>query len=111
MRGDVSPLNMFLELVEHQASKGKSMITRSSTIERETKETKIRVFLNLDGGGHSKIDTSYPFLDHMLSLFCYHSFFDMEILAKGDIEVDYHHLAEDIGICLGEAVKKSGSII
>jgi len=83
------------------------MIIRSSKVERETKETKVKILLNLDGEGRSKIDTSYPFLDHMLSLFSYHGFFDLEILAKGDIDIDYHHLVEDIGICLGEAVKKA----
>jgi len=83
------------------------MITRSSKVERETKETKVKILLNLDGEGRSKIDTSYPFLDHMLSLFSYHGFFNLEILAEGDIDVDYHHLVEDVGICLGEAVKKA----
>jgi len=83
------------------------MITRSSDFERETKETKVKIHLNLDGKGSSRIDTSYPFLNHMLSLFSYHGFFDLEIMAKGDVEVDYHHLAEDIGICLGEALKKA----
>ncbi len=83
------------------------MINRKSTVERKTKETEVKISLNLDGKGCSKINTSYPFLDHMLSLFCYHGFFDLEIRAKGDIEVDYHHLVEDIGICLGDAVKEA----
>lgn len=83
------------------------MINRKSTVERKTKETEVKISLNLDGKGRSKINTSYPFLDHMLSLFCYHGFFDLEIRAKGDIEVDYHHLVEDIGICLGDAVKEA----
>ncbi len=83
------------------------MINRKSTVERKTKETEVKISLNLDGKGRSKINTSYPFLDHMLSLFCYHGFFDLEIRAKGDTEVDYHHLVEDIGICLGDAVKEA----
>lgn len=83
------------------------MINRKSNVERKTKETEVKISLNLDGKGRSKINTSYPFLDHMLSLFCYHGFFDLEIRAKGDIEVDYHHLVEDVGICLGDAAKKA----
>ena len=83
------------------------MINRKSNVERKTKETEVKISLNLDGKGYSKIRTSYPFLDHMLSLFCYHGFFDLEIRARGDIEVDYHHLVEDVGICLGDAVKKA----
>lgn len=83
------------------------MIRRSSKVERETKETKVKIRLDLDGEGYSEIDTSYPFLDHMLSLFSYHGFFNLEVLAKGDIEVDYHHLVEDIGICLGKALRKA----
>ncbi len=83
------------------------MINRKSTVERKTKETEVKISLNLDGKGRSKINTSYPFLDHMLSLFYYHGFFDLEIRAKGDTEVDYHHLVEDIGICLGDAVKEA----
>mgnify|MGYP001132524925 FL=1 len=81
------------------------MIDRKARVERKTKETEVRIFLNLDGKGASKINTTYPFLDHMLSLFCYHGFFDLEIYAKGDTQIDYHHLVEDVGICLGKAVK------
>ncbi len=83
------------------------MIRRSSIVERETKETKVKIRIDLDGEGYSEINTSYPFLDHMLSLFSYHGFFDLEVLAKGDIEVDYHHLVEDVGICLGKALRKA----
>ena len=81
------------------------MSDRKARVERKTKETEVRIFLNLDGKGESKINTSYSFLDHMLSLFCYHGFFDLEIYAKGDTQIDYHHLVEDVGICLGKAVK------
>ena len=80
---------------------------RLARVERKTRETEVEIDLNLDGKGISRIDTSYPFLDHMLSLFAYHGFFDLEIVAKGDIKVDYHHLAEDVGICLGKAVRKA----
>jgi len=74
-------------------------------VERRTKETRVSIYLNLDGNGQARISTGYPLLDHMLSLFSWHGLFDLEISAKGDIEVDYHHLVEDVGICLGKAVK------
>ncbi len=76
---------------------------RVSTINRTTKETNIELRLNVDGSGKTKIQTDVPFLDHMLTLFSVHGFFDLEINAKGDIEVDDHHTVEDIGICLGMA--------
>jgi len=76
--------------------------------ERKSKETQIEIpVLNIDGSGKSKISTSIGFLDHMLTLFAYHGFFDIEIEAKGDTYVDKHHLNEDIGIALGEAFKKA----
>ncbi|MBL7072494.1 MAG: imidazoleglycerol-phosphate dehydratase [Candidatus Omnitrophica bacterium] len=76
--------------------------------ERKSKETQIEIpVLNIDGSGKSKISTSIGFLDHMLTLFAYHGFFDIEIAAKGDTHVDKHHLNEDIGIALGEAFKKA----
>ncbi|MFQ6066449.1 MAG: imidazoleglycerol-phosphate dehydratase HisB [bacterium] len=80
---------------------------RTTRVERKTKETEVKIFLNLDGKGESKINTPYPFLDHMLSLFAHHGFFDLEIYAKGDTQIDYHHLVEDVGICLGKAVKNA----
>src|SRR3989344_5766848 len=70
---------------------------------RKTKETNIILNLNLAGKGIYDIRTSIPFLDHMLSLFARHGLFDLKIKAKGDIEIDYHHTVEDIGICLGDA--------
>ncbi|PIU64215.1 MAG: imidazoleglycerol-phosphate dehydratase HisB [Armatimonadetes bacterium CG07_land_8_20_14_0_80_40_9] len=77
---------------------------RVGKVERRTKETYIKIELDLDGSGEYKIDTSIQFLDHMLSLFAKHGLFDLKIKARGDTEVDYHHLVEDIGICLGEAI-------
>jgi len=76
---------------------------RKGIIERKTEETDISLVLALDGNGASKIDTGCGFLDHMLTLFAAHSRFDLEVTCKGDVNVDYHHTAEDIGICLGQA--------
>ncbi len=78
------------------------MKNRISKIKRETYETQIELSLNLDGQGKSKIETPIGFLNHMLELFTKHGLFDLEIKAKGDIEVDDHHLVEDIGIVLGQ---------
>jgi len=83
------------------------MNKRTAKIERKTKETDISVKLNLDGKGKSKIKTGIGFLDHMLDLFAYHGLFDLNIVAKGDLNVDIHHTNEDIGISLGEAFKKA----
>lgn len=80
---------------------------RQSTINRTTTETDISITLNLDGNGEYKVDTTVPFLDHMLSLFAKHSGFDLTLTAKGDTEIDYHHIVEDIGICLGSALKQA----
>jgi len=80
---------------------------RKTQVVRKTKETDITLLLNLDGKGIYDIKTSIPFLDHMLSLFAKHGLFDLKIKAKGDIEIDYHHTVEDIGICLGDALKKT----
>lgn len=76
-------------------------------IKRKTKETEILVKLDLNGNGKSKIDTSINFLNHMLELFAKHGTFDLEVKGKGDIEVDQHHLVEDVGIVLGEAFDKA----
>ena len=76
---------------------------RTSEINRETAETKIAIKLNLDGSGKADIATGCGFLDHMLTLFASHGMFDLEVKCKGDVEVDYHHTAEDIAICLGQA--------
>lgn len=80
---------------------------RKVKISRTTKETGIKVDLNLDGLGKYKISTSIPFLDHMLSLFAAHGLFDLIIQARGDTAVDFHHTVEDIGICLGSALKQA----
>jgi len=76
---------------------------RKSEIARDTAETKIYISLNVDGSGKNDIKTGCGFLDHMLTLFSKHGRFDLDIKCDGDTEVDYHHSAEDIGICLGKA--------
>ncbi len=76
---------------------------RCSSIHRRTAETDIRVSLDLDGSGVYTIHTGIPFLDHMLSMVARHGFFDLEVHATGDLDVDYHHTVEDVGICLGQA--------
>ena len=76
---------------------------RTASIERKTAETDIKLKLNLDGTGQSEIDSGCGFLDHMLTLFAKHGRFDLSLICKGDTEVDCHHTAEDIGICLGKA--------
>ena len=81
------------------------MPSRRSTIRRNTRETQISLSLNLDGGGKASVRTGVPFLDHMLDLFARHSVCDLQLKAKGDLNVDYHHLVEDLGIALGEAVR------
>lgn len=78
---------------------------RQGTIQRQTKETEIALTLNLDGQGKTAINSGVPFLDHMLTLFAVHGFFDLTVQAKGDTEVDDHHTVEDLGICLGQAFK------
>ena len=80
---------------------------RSSTIERNTKETRITLTLNLDGKGESQIDTGCGFLDHMLTLFAKHGRINLTVICQGDTEVDDHHTVEDIGICLGIAFAKT----
>lgn len=78
---------------------------RIASLNRETKETKIDARLNIDGTGVSTIETGVPFFDHMLTLFAAHGLFDLDIKADGDIEVDYHHTVEDVGIVMGELFK------
>ena len=80
---------------------------RKATVERNTAETDIGLTLNLDGTGLSVIRTGIPFLDHMLTLMTAHGFLDLEMTADGDTEIDDHHTVEDIGICLGMALKKA----
>ncbi len=80
---------------------------RTARVARKTKETDIKLAISLDGKGEYSIDTSIPFLDHMLSLMCKHGLFDIRLKARGDIDVDYHHTVEDIGIVFGKAVKQA----
>ncbi|MBU1184387.1 MAG: imidazoleglycerol-phosphate dehydratase HisB [Pseudomonadota bacterium] len=80
---------------------------RKATIRRKTAETEVSVVIDLDGKGKGDIDTSVPFLDHMLNLFARHGLTDLAIRSQGDIDVDDHHLVEDVGICLGQAVRKA----
>jgi imidazoleglycerol-phosphate dehydratase len=80
---------------------------RRATIERNTTESRIAIGLGLDGTGKRRINTSIPFLDHMLDLLAKHGFFDLTIKATGDTHIDDHHTVEDIGIVLGEALKKA----
>lgn len=80
---------------------------RNATVKRETKETKIHIDINLDGTGEISVDTGIPFMDHMLTLMAAHGFIDLNITASGDIDVDYHHTVEDLGICFGKAINDS----
>ena len=80
---------------------------RKGEYKRKTLETEIEVKINLDGKGINNLQTEIYFLNHMLTLFARHGFFDLEMKAKGDLEIDYHHTVEDIGICLGEAIKEA----
>lgn len=80
---------------------------RIARIKRRTRETQIRLVLNLEGGGKYRVSTTIPFLDHMLELFAKHGRFDLTLKAKGDTHIDDHHLVEDLGIALGEAIAKA----
>ena len=84
-----------------------SITPRTATVDRKTGETEISITLSLDGTGHPDIRTGIPFFDHMLTLFARHGLFDLTVVAKGDIEVDYHHTVEDVGITLGQALAKA----
>lgn len=79
-------------------------MNRTCRLERKTTETQIKVELNLDGQGMADINTGIAFLDHMLTLFSVHGRFDLDVQAKGDLEVDDHHTVEDVGLVLGEAI-------
>jgi imidazoleglycerol-phosphate dehydratase len=83
------------------------MQERKARISRETKETQIVIELNLDGQGITDIDTGIPFFDHMLSMVGRHGLIDLAIKATGDLEIDGHHTVEDVGICLGQAIKEA----
>lgn len=83
------------------------MSARTASVERNTNETQIKIELNLDGSGQAKFETGVPFLDHMLDQISRHGLIDLNIQAKGDLEIDAHHTVEDIGITLGQAVKQA----
>ncbi len=80
---------------------------RTATVERRTRETQIRVTVNLDGGGEYSVNTGIGFLDHMLEQLSRHSLIDLEVEAKGDLHIDFHHTNEDTGIAIGEAVAQA----
>ncbi len=80
---------------------------RKANVQRKTKETDIKLKLNLDGKGKSEIDTGIPFIDHMLGLMAAHGYMDIQITASGDTEIDDHHTVEDLGICLGMAIDQA----
>ena len=80
---------------------------RRAEVTRKTGETEITVKINLDGSGKGEIATGIPFMDHMLTLFSRHGFFDLEVKANGDLDVDYHHTLEDLGLVLGMAFDKA----
>jgi imidazoleglycerol-phosphate dehydratase len=81
-------------------------MTRIGSVVRKTKETDIQLRVKLDGTGLTDIDSGIPFLDHMLTLFAVHGFFDLDLTAVGDVEVDFHHTIEDVGLVLGEAISQ-----
>ncbi len=82
-------------------------MARTASIDRQTAETKIRLELNLDGSGVAQVETGVGFLDHMLQLLARHALIDLSIKADGDLAVDQHHTVEDVGICLGQAIKEA----
>lgn len=83
------------------------IMAREAKIHRKTTETDVSIAINLDGAGDGKISTTITFIDHMLNLFARHGLIDLVINSKGDTHIDDHHLVEDMGICLGDAVKKA----
>ena len=83
------------------------MLQRTSTVERNTLETQIKASINLDGNGSASFSTGVPFLDHMLHQIARHGLIDLNIVAKGDLEIDAHHTVEDIGITLGQAFSRA----
>jgi imidazoleglycerol-phosphate dehydratase len=82
-------------------------MSRSASISRSTAETQIQLQLNLDGTGQPQIETGVGFFNHMLTLLARHSLFDLTVDATGDIDVDFHHTVEDVGICLGQAIAQA----
>jgi imidazoleglycerol-phosphate dehydratase len=82
-------------------------MTRTASVERATSETSISLTIDLDGTGRSSIDTGVGFFDHMLTAFAHHGLFDLEVVAKGDLDIDDHHTVEDTALALGEAISKA----
>lgn len=82
-------------------------VPRQARVERRTKETEVAVQLGLDGRGVSKVHTTIPFFDHMLEAWAKHGLMDLGVEARGDVEVDLHHTVEDVGICLGKALREA----
>ncbi len=80
---------------------------RRAAVERKTTETNVKIIVDLDGSGQADIHTGIPFFDHMLTLFSAHGLFDLSIRAEGDIDVDYHHTVEDVGLVLGDAFREA----
>jgi imidazoleglycerol-phosphate dehydratase len=95
------------KVVSKAAPKVKSVLAREASVSRLTAETDITIKLGIDGSGRSQIETGVPFFDHMLTLFAKHGLFDLVIKAKGDVDVDYHHTVEDVGLVLGTAFKEA----
>ena len=85
----------------------RSSSQRVATVKRKTAETDITLTLSIDGRGTARIDTGVPFFDHMLTLFAKHGLFDLDVKSKGDVDVDYHHTVEDVGLVLGQAFKEA----
>src|SRR5437868_11458489 len=88
-------------------SMAKSKYNRLASLSRDTKETRIKLSLNLDGAGQSSAETGVGFFNHMLDLLARHSLMDLSVAAKGDLDVDSHHTVEDVGIVLGQALEKA----
>jgi imidazoleglycerol-phosphate dehydratase len=86
-------------------ARGAATRGRRASVARRTKETDVTVALGIDGRGRFQVETGIPFLDHMLELFARHGFFDLTVRARGDLDVDYHHTVEDVGLTLGQAVR------
>lgn len=97
----------FLSRPDNFSFDDESTMSRTANIDRQTAETQIKLTLNLDGTGQSKIQTGVGFFDHMLTLLARHGLLDLEIDCNGDLEVDQHHTVEDVGICLGQAIAEA----
>jgi len=97
---------MHVSCARRTGPQDKMMTDRRTEVERNTLETQIKLRIDLDGSGNSSFDTGVPFLDHMMDQIARHGMIDMEVAAKGDLQIDAHHTVEDIGITLGQAVSK-----